>query len=163
MIVVSSYLQVMSLHEFITEWSCSAPRGKTVWPATCRWWWGVDSILDWYFSPAGESHGHEKIPGSYRVESIILMHTTYLNLHVCRKSITFLAWLRFVARIFWLATWTECSNFSQKTTTVSLVPGACRQSKLTCTHTHRPCCYLSLSLSLSLFLQLWWLSGLLPC
>lgn len=46
-----------------------------------------------------------------------------------RKSIIFLACLKFVARISLLGIWTECWNFSPKSTMSSLPHGACLQSE----------------------------------
>ena len=48
--------------------------------------------------------------------------------HLCRKSITFLAWVRSAAKIFLLETWIECWSPFRKSTTYSQRLGAFQQS-----------------------------------
>lgn len=54
----------------------------------------------------------------------------------CRKSTTFLAWVRSVGRTCWRGTWTECWSSSQRNTTSSLSLGVFPQSTFPVPLTH---------------------------
>ncbi len=60
-----------------------------------------------------------------------LSHTwqLYGYFYCCRKSTIFRVWARFVGKIYLLATWIECWNFSQKNTMSSPSPGVYLLSK----------------------------------